>query len=168
MKILQSQQLKLVPMSSEHEADFVRLSNIPEINHRINKPLLYDNTHFAELLGKLQKTPSLYVWMIEQNGTIVGVINNAARLDPRMFQGGYWVDPVYWGKGYASAALALVRDFLFEECDAQRIQALVEPDNAASIRVLEKCGYEREGLLRKFYPSINRGLVDVLMYAAVR
>lgn len=168
MKILESQDVKLVPLSAEHEAEFVRLANIPEINFRVNKPLLYTNTHFAEQLEKLQKSKSSFVWMIEQNAKIVGVINNASGRDPRVFQGGYWIDPDYWGKGAASTALVLVRDFLFNECGAERVQAVVEPDNPASIRVLEKCGYQREGLLKKFYPSVNRGLIDVLMYAVVR
>ena len=168
MKILESQRVKLIPLSTQHENEFVRLANIPEINHRVNKPLLYTNTHFFEQLDKLQKSKSSFVWMIEYNEKIVGVINNASGRDPRVFQGGYWVDPDCWGKGVASTALILVKDFLFNECGAERVQAVVEPDNPASISVLEKCGYQREGLLRKFYPSVNNGLIDVLMYAVVR
>jgi len=168
MKILESQNVKLIPLSTEHELEFVRLANIPEINYRVNKPLLYTNSHFAEQLERLQRSKSSFVWMIEQNAKMVGVINNASGRDPRVFQGGYWVDPDCWGKGVASTALVLVRDFLFRECGAERVQAVVEPDNPASIRVLEKCGYQREGLLKKFYPSVNRGLIDVLMYAVVK
>ncbi len=168
MKILESQDIKLIPLSAEHEVEFVRLANIPKINSRVNKPLPYTNTHFQQQLDKLQNSKSNFVWMIEQNEEIVGVINNASGRDLRVFQGGYWIDPNFWGQGAASAALVLVRDFLFRECAAERIQALVEPDNPASIRVLEKCGYQREGLLRKFYPSLNRGLLDVIIYSVVK
>jgi RimJ/RimL family protein N-acetyltransferase len=48
-----------------------------------------------------------------------------------------------------------------------RVQVL-ELDNPNSIRVLEKCGYQLEGLLRKFYPSVKRELIDLLMYSVVR
>ena len=48
------------------------------------------------------------------------------------------------------------------------MQAVVEPDNAASMRVLEKCGYVQEGLLRKYYLSKTRGLIDVYMYGCVK
>jgi ribosomal-protein-alanine N-acetyltransferase len=116
----------------------------------------------------MQKAKTSFIWMIERNGMIVGVVNNASGRDPRVFQGGYWVDPACWGKGTASTALALVTDYILDECRAQRVQAVVEPDNAASIRVLEKCGYQREGLLKKFYPSVSRGLIDVFMYAAIQ
>ena len=167
MNILEAHDVKLLPLSAEHETEFVRLANTPEINFRVNKPLIYSNVHFAEQLEKLQNSKSSFVWMIEQNEEIVGVINTASGRDARVFQGGYWIDPECWGRGAASTSLALVRDFLFRECSAERVQALVEPDNPASIRVLEKCGYQREGLLRRFYPSVNRGLIDVLMYAVV-
>jgi RimJ/RimL family protein N-acetyltransferase len=59
----------------------------------------------------------------------------------------------------------MVRDFLITEKNAKRVQAVVEPSNAASIKVLEKCGYQNEGLLRRFYPSLDRDLIDVHMYA---
>jgi RimJ/RimL family protein N-acetyltransferase len=168
MKILANHHLRLIPLQAEHESDFVRLANLPEINQRINKPPLYTTAHFSEQLANMQKAKANFVWMIEYHGVIAGVINSASMRDPRLFQGGYWVDPAYWGKGIASSALARVKDYLLHECHAERIQAVVEPDNAASMAVLEKCGYQREGLLRKFYPSVSRGLIDVWMYAVVR
>lgn len=168
MKTLQAQNIRLVPLTAAHEPDFIRLANIPEINQRINKPLLYTQEHFAEKLARVQNMQASFIWMIEQDAKIVGVINNAAGRDPRIFQGGYWVDPNHWGKGAASSALTLVKDFILKECGAERVQAVVEPDNMASMRVLEKCGYQREGLLKKFYPTPQRGLIDVLMYAVVK
>ncbi len=146
----------------------MRLANIPEINHRVNKPFPYDAAHFSNQLASVREGKPFYIWMIENDGKVIGVINNAAMRHARIFQGGYWIDPACWGMGGASSSLALVRDFLFNECSAERVQALVEPDNIASMRVLEKCGYQREGLLKKFYHSPKRGLIDAYMYAVVR
>ena len=117
---------------------------------------------------QIEKNPSHFVWMIEVDGIIAGAINSAAVRNKELFQGGYWLLPAFRGKGTAKRALTLVRDFLLKDCSAVRIQAVVEPDNAASIAVLEKCGYRHEGLLRKFYPSVTRGLIDVHMYAIVK
>jgi len=167
MKILENKDIRLVPLAQDHEYDYVRLANIPEINQRLSKPFPYSDNHFARQLENV-RGKEFYIWMIQRSGEIIGVINSGAGRSPQLFQGGYWVEPPHWGKGVASASLMLVRDFLLDECNVQRVQAVVEPDNIASIRVLEKCGYEREGLLRKYYPSSNRGLVDVLMYAVVR
>ncbi len=166
--VLGSDDLRLIPLAPEHCDKFTTLANLSEINQQINKPYPYGKDHFAELIKKLEENARHYVWMIEASGNIVGVINTAAHRNPFIYQGGYWIHPPLWGKGYASQALGLVKDFLFCHSEAIRLQAVVEPDNVASIRVLEKCGYVREGLLRKYYPSHNRGLIDILMYACIK
>lgn len=164
-KILENKNIRLIPLAESHERIFIELANIAEINARVNKPFPYTANHFSEHLATVNKSPNHFVWMIEQEGKLVGVINSAAGRHPKLFQGGYWVHPNAWGKGAASAALLLVKDFLLNECEAKRIQAVVEPHNAASIRVLEKCGYRQEGLLKQFYPSLKDDLLDVFMYA---
>ncbi|AQQ52479.1 GNAT family N-acetyltransferase [Planococcus lenghuensis] len=63
---------------------------------------------------------------------------------------GYSVDEAYAGKGIATEALQLVLDFGFDHLSLHRIEAYVSPENTGSIRVLEKAGLQREGLLREF------------------
>ncbi|WP_088008213.1 GNAT family N-acetyltransferase [Indiicoccus explosivorum] len=63
---------------------------------------------------------------------------------------GYSVDERVAGKGIATEALQLLLDFGFEQLNLHRIEAYVSPDNLGSIRVLEKTGMQREGLLREF------------------
>ena len=55
----------------------------------------------------------------------------------------------FWGKGYAKEALLMLVNFAFKERGINRISALVLEDNRASIRMLEKCGYIQEGILRQ-------------------
>lgn len=55
--------------------------------------------------------------------------------------------------------------FGFEELELHRIQALVLPENPASLRVLEKAGFQKEGLLKK-YP-FGREFHDAVILAAV-
>ncbi len=51
-----------------------------------------------------------------------------------------------WGKGYATEAASVLRDYAFDQLGLQRIIALIDPGNPASARVAEKIGmeYERE------------------------
>lgn len=61
---------------------------------------------------------------------------------------GYSLDQQYNGKGYTSEAVRLVVDFAFNELKLYRIEAGVMPTNTGSIRVMEKAGFQREGIAR--------------------
>lgn len=62
---------------------------------------------------------------------------------------GYWIGEPFWGAGYATAALHELTQIVFSETEIVRIVAPVFSPNLASMRVLEKCGYELEGIFRK-------------------
>jgi len=62
---------------------------------------------------------------------------------------GYWLGEPYWGKGITSAALKLMTDYAFNVLDVNRVYTSVFEANHASMRVLEKNGYTKEGVLRK-------------------
>jgi [ribosomal protein S5]-alanine N-acetyltransferase len=61
---------------------------------------------------------------------------------------GYWLGEQCWGRGIVTEALQLFTRYAFDELQLLRLYALPLADNAPSIRVLEKAGYEREGTLR--------------------
>ncbi len=58
---------------------------------------------------------------------------------------GYWIDVEHQGKGYMTEAVAAVVTFAFAEVGLHRVQAAVMPRNAASLRVLAKLGFRKEG-----------------------
>jgi RimJ/RimL family protein N-acetyltransferase len=73
------------------------------------------------------------------------------------------------GKGYASDALRLFSDLLFEahpEC--HRLQLIIETENYASARLAENCGYASEGILRKAGYSAPDEPADCFIYSRVR
>jgi ribosomal-protein-alanine N-acetyltransferase len=63
---------------------------------------------------------------------------------------GYWVDHRRNGRGLATGAVGEIVAFAFDELDLHRVEAATLVDNAASQRVLEKNGFERIGLARRF------------------
>lgn len=62
---------------------------------------------------------------------------------------GYTLARASWGQGYATELASGLLQFGFETLGLHRIHAIVEPDNTASMRVLEKSGMQREGYLRE-------------------
>jgi ribosomal-protein-alanine N-acetyltransferase len=80
---------------------------------------------------------------------------------------GYHLDIEFWNKGLMTEVLGEVVRFLFEKTDAHRLQATVHHKHEASIRVLEKVGFRREGLLRGrvFW---HGEFSDLFMYSMLR
>jgi ribosomal-protein-alanine N-acetyltransferase len=79
---------------------------------------------------------------------------------------GYYLDHGQNGHGYTTEAVRLVVDYAFEVLRLHRIEAGVMPHNIGSIRVLEKAGFQKEGLNRKNV-KINGKWEDHLHYAVV-
>ncbi|MDN3581740.1 GNAT family N-acetyltransferase [Mucilaginibacter flavus] len=61
---------------------------------------------------------------------------------------GYWLGEQYWGEGIMTKAVKLVVDYAFTNLDIERLQAGILGNNPASMRVLEKAGFKKEGILR--------------------
>lgn len=76
----------------------------------------------------------------------------------------YDVAPASWGHGLATACVRAIVPWGFAARGYERIQATVLDTNAASIRVLEKTGFDREGLLRR-YRQVRGAPRDFWMYA---
>lgn len=79
---------------------------------------------------------------------------------------GYRTDPSFQGKGYTTQAVSLVVGFAFNSLKIHRLEAGVMPRNIASQRVLEKNGFEREGLSRKNV-EINGSWEDHYLYGRI-
>ncbi len=62
---------------------------------------------------------------------------------------GYWLGKAHWRRGIATRAVGLLTDHAFRELGFLRVWAGVFANNPASMRVLEKNGFEREGVLRR-------------------
>lgn len=90
-----------------------------------------------------------------------GVLMNRQRSSAEL---GYWLVPGVRGRGIGSRAVGLLARWAIKEAGFARLEAYVIPDNIASQRVLEKSGFQREGLLRS-YLSYDEQRFDALLYA---
>jgi ribosomal-protein-alanine N-acetyltransferase len=79
---------------------------------------------------------------------------------------GYWIGERFAGQGLMVDAVKLVISFAFDSLRLHRLEAACIPGNARSIRVLEKAGFQREGLL-KSYLKINGVWQDHYLYALI-
>ena len=90
------------------------------------------------------------VLAIEVDGQAAGGVGITLGTDVERYSAevGYWLGEAYWGRGIVTEAVMLLTSHAFERMNLLRLFALPFADNTRSVRVLEKGGYGREGLLR--------------------
>jgi RimJ/RimL family protein N-acetyltransferase len=92
-----------------------------------------------------------------------------ARIDlaNRRAELGFALGRNHWGQGFMAAALPAVLEFAFNTMELHRVYADTDPRNDASIRVLERLGFRREGVLREHY-LVQGEPQDAIMYGLLR
>ena len=80
---------------------------------------------------------------------------------------GYALGRVYWGRGYMQETLKAILTYAFTVLNLHRIEADVDPRNAASVRTLERMGFQREGYLRERW-QVNGEIQDAFFYGLLR
>ena len=80
---------------------------------------------------------------------------------------GYWLAKPLWGQGIMTAVVLRLCQHAFDEFGLVKIIAHVVTHNPASARVLEKCGFVQEGLLRKHFLKDGQ-FIDVKLFALLR
>ena len=105
---------------------------------------------------------------IEVNGEAAGAIGHVAGTDVERYSAeiGYWLGEAHWGRGIVTEALVLVTAHLFTTGRLLRLFALPFADNIGSMRVLEKAGYVREGILKSSSVKFGKPR-DQALYARV-
>ena len=121
--------------------------NQREINEATGYPFLVFRTEDVALVGGL--TLSHVVRGVTQSCSL-----------------GYWMGQPFAGRGLMTAAVKAVIPFVFDTLKLHRLEAACLPHNAASIRLLEKAGFTREGYARR-YLNIDGRWQDHLLFAIV-
>jgi [ribosomal protein S5]-alanine N-acetyltransferase len=132
-------------------------------------PFPYGIEQARTFLGWISKQPAPTVWAIEIQGEAAGGIGIELHTDVERVSAeiGYWLGQAHWGRGIVTEALKAVTAEAFARYEITRLYALPFADHIASVRVLEKAGYVREGHLRQ--SAIKNGKVrDQLLFAAYR
>lgn len=89
---------------------------------------------------------------IEVDGALVGQLTVGSIIWGSLRCGaiGYWVDRAVAGRGIVPTAVAAAADYCLLELGLHRIEVNIRPENAASLRVVEKLGFRDEGLRRRY------------------
>jgi [ribosomal protein S5]-alanine N-acetyltransferase len=110
---------------------------------------------------------ALFVFSRPQGELLGGLtLSNVRRGVTQACTLGYWIGVPYAGRGHMTAAVRAVISFVFDSLELHRLEAACLPNNAASVRLLERTGFRREGVARR-YLKINGVWQDHLLYALI-
>jgi len=107
-------------------------------------------------------------WAIEVDGLAVGAIGVTLKegIYLKSAEFGYWLGEPYGGRGIMTEAVKAVSPYAMRRFGLIRLEAPVFEWNPASMRVLEKCGFVREGVLRA--SAVKDGqTIDRVLYALI-
>ena len=109
-----------------------------------------------------------YAFAITVDNKVVGSIGvfRMENIHSRTAEMGYYVAEDFWGQGIGSSAIKQITDYIFHNTDIIRIFAEPFEYNKASCRVLEKCGFNCEGILKS--NAVKNGkVINMKMYSLI-
>lgn len=160
------------PRRDDAEAIFSRYASDPEVARYMGFPLhksLDATTGFLERNDAEWARTGAGAYIVEAraSGAFLGGTGLHVETAFRAATG-YVLARDAWGQGYATEALTALAS-LVRELGVVRLYAYTHPENRASWHVLEKCGFEREAVLRRHFvfPNLGPDPRDVFLYARI-
>ena len=168
---LTTDSINLSPLHYADKERLVRLANNKKIwmNVRDMFPHPYSVSDAERFIESTTQQDPQTTFAIRYNLKFAGVIGLVLQGDVYRFSAelGYWIGEPFWNKGIATQAVKLMIQYAFEELKLLKVFAGVFEGNEASKRVLEKCGFELEGIARKAVFK-NDALMDEYRYGIVK
>ncbi len=151
--MLQNEKIILRSLKDEDALALAQLANNKKIWLNVRDALphpytLEDAVFFINLI-KDEITP--FSFAIEYDGAFCGMIGLTPQKDVYRLTAeiGYWLGEPFWNKGIVTKAVALITDYAFNELCFIRIHTGIFEYNIASMKVLEKNGYKKDGVFEK-------------------
>ena len=140
-------------------------ADVPDLKEWLGRDEIY--TYWGRKASKGEKNPELlfvdarpwvkrkpspdFDWgiVLKETNTVIGMIAVFDIQNSRMGDIGYRIHPEYWNMGITTEALREVVKFVFENTEIERLNGRADVRNIASNKVLERCGFIKEGTIRQ-------------------
>ena len=139
--MIETNRLKIYAASQENMEAFIEAQTVEILK-----------SAYTEMLNGCLANPDQWdwyaIWMIElKDGTHIGGLCFKGLSADGIAEIGYGISEEYQNKGYATEAVKGVLEWAFSRPEVTAVEAETDPDNTASKRVLEKCGFALNGVI---------------------
>jgi len=173
LPLIETKRLRLRKLSARDANDLYHYASSPEVAENVSWEYhrnISDSIHFLRLITAQYEEgmPSPWGIVYRENSRLIGTIGfHVWSVNNFFAEVGYALSKEYWNKGIMTEALETVLDFGFNRMKLNRIEATCMLNNAASERVLLKCGMEYEGIMKmKIYAKEK--FHDLKLYAILK
>jgi RimJ/RimL family protein N-acetyltransferase len=170
---IDTNRLTLRSITADDVDDFFVVYSNPEVMRYWSTPPLPNREAAAKQISGIHesfKRHELLKWGIalRDGDTLIGSVTLFhPDFTHRRAEIGYALGRAHWGHGYMNETLTAVINYAFDVLEFHRLEADVDPRNAASIRALERLGFQREGYLRERW-QVGGEIQDALLYGLLR
>ena len=139
--MIETNRLKIYAASQENMEAFIEAQTVEILK-----------SAYTEMLNGCLANPDQWdwyaIWMIElKDGTHIGELCFKGLSADGIAEIGYGISEEYQNKGYATEAVKGVLEWAFSRPEVTAVEAETDPDNTASKKVLEKCGFALNGVI---------------------
>lgn len=172
---IETSRLRLRQIRSDDAEVLFKMRSDPAIMKYMDTASMKDVSEAKDMINKLSLRfieNQLPIWALslkdDPSSHMMGYAGFIHR-DKKHFRAetGYVLSPGYWGKGFVTEAMRAVLEYGFNHMDLHSVTASVNPDNAASIRVLERLKFQKEAHFRESY-YYNGTFFDDAVYVLLK
>jgi [ribosomal protein S5]-alanine N-acetyltransferase len=166
--ILTTTRLHVRPWANADRPALARMAQDPEMMRYVNQGRALSDEQVDELLERQGRQLEAHgvcfgAVVLEETGEIIGLAG-LQPLDDGQFEIGWWIWKEHWGRGYATEVARAYVDHARGVMGLKRLVAVIDPPNAASIRVAEKLGMRFECIKSARETIARREDVPIALY----
>lgn len=171
MKVLETERLILRGWETTDLDDFYQYSKSPKVGPMAGwKP--HKNKEISKMvLNSFIKNNEMWAIVYKENNKVIGSIGNHRDAKRNLLNGrmiGYVLSEEYWGMGIMVEVVKRVVKYLFEEMGYDLVSCYHYGFNSQSKKVIEKCGFKYEGVLRRASELYDGRIYDDVCYSILR
>ncbi len=173
LPIINTDRIALRAISAADVDDFFAVYSNPEVMRYWSTPPLANREAASKLISEIHKDieqHEILKWGIalQTDDRLIGSVT-LFHMDftHKRAEIGYALGRDHWGHGYMQETLKAVLNYAFDVLNLHRIEADVDPRNTASVKTVERLGFQREGYLRERW-QVNGEIQDAFFFGLLR
>ncbi len=171
MKTLETDRLILRKYTENDLDDLFEFAKSPNVGPNAGWPPHKTKEDSEKILKMFIEKDEVWAIVEKKSNKVIGSFGlhkDQKREIPNVKMIGYVLSEKYWGNGYVPEATKRVLDYAFNELDLDIISVYHYPFNTQSKRVIEKCGFKFEGILRMASILPDGKIVDDVCYSITK